>query len=198
MAEMCLHEKCPISFHIFIVTLTTLVGIWLTAQWIDSLFRPNQYAHTFLMRQMDFRDPGWQPRCGITTDRRSKRGREFTIFAIREYVERGPEGNNPKPFDFEIPGLTVHLSPFGIGCGPTATVTTYGFIIATPVWVMGLGAWTYPVFSMIRGPLRRLRRRRRGLCVKCGYNLTGAPQPRCPECGTASPAKFNDLTPQPP
>ena len=27
------------------------------------------------------------------------------------------------------------------------------------------------------------RRFRRGLCPKCGYNLTGLTEPRCPECG---------------
>ena len=30
---------------------------------------------------------------------------------------------------------------------------------------------------------RRLSRRDRGLCRRCGYNLTGLTQPRCPECG---------------
>ncbi len=42
----------------------------------------------------------------------------------------------------------------------------------------------YPAIAFIRGPLRRYRRRRRGLCVTCGYNLTGNESGRCPECAT--------------
>jgi len=40
----------------------------------------------------------------------------------------------------------------------------------------------YPAIVFPR-PLRRRSRRKRGLCVACGYNLKGLPEPRCPECG---------------
>ena len=41
----------------------------------------------------------------------------------------------------------------------------------------------YPTISLIRGPLRRRRRRGKGLCLKCGYDLTGNVSGVCSECG---------------
>ena len=32
---------------------------------------------------------------------------------------------------------------------------------------------------------RRRKRKKLGLCVKCGYNLKGLTELRCPECGSA-------------
>ena len=53
-----------------------------------------------------------------------------------------------------------------------------------PLWFVFLLFATYPAIAFIRGPLPRWRRRRKGLCLKCGYNLTGNVSGVCPECGT--------------
>jgi len=60
------------------------------------------------------------------------------------------------------------------------------FWIGTPAVLLAL----WPAISFVRGPLRRFRRRRRGLCIPCGYNLAGNASGVCPECGT----KFESLT----
>ena len=48
----------------------------------------------------------------------------------------------------------------------------------------------YPFLAFIRGPLRRHRRRRRGECIGCGYDMTGNVSGVCPECGFAIVAKI--------
>jgi peptidoglycan/LPS O-acetylase OafA/YrhL len=41
------------------------------------------------------------------------------------------------------------------------------------LWLPLLLFAAYPTIAFIRGPVRRWRRRRKGWCVKCGYDLTG-------------------------
>ncbi len=56
--------------------------------------------------------------------------------------------------------------------------------IDTPLPMLAI---LFALFSMllgIRGPLLRRRRRKRGLCVKCEYDLTANVSGTCPECGT--------------
>lgn len=53
-----------------------------------------------------------------------------------------------------------------------------------PFWAPAVILLICPAAAMLAGPLRRRKRRKRGQCLKCGYNLTGLPEPRCPECGT--------------
>ena len=54
--------------------------------------------------------------------------------------------------------------------------------VAFPHWVVCVAALIYPIAVLVRRLVAR--RRRPGHCVKCGYDLRGLPEPRCPECGT--------------
>lgn len=51
------------------------------------------------------------------------------------------------------------------------------------LWELSLLGALYPAFAFWRGPVRRFNRRRHGLCLACGYNLTGNTSNVCPECG---------------
>lgn len=62
--------------------------------------------------------------------------------------------------------------------------TSRTYWLQCPIWLLPALFAPFPTFALIRGPVRRWRRRRRGLCVGCGYNLTGNVSGVCPECGT--------------
>ncbi len=52
-------------------------------------------------------------------------------------------------------------------------------------WLVLAAFSVYPVFFLIRGPLRRHPRRKRNECIRCGYQLEGNASRVCPECGEA-------------
>lgn len=66
---------------------------------------------------------------------------------------------------------------------PTIESTGDGVGLFVPIWVPLVCFTAYPILVLIRTIRRRLRPKA-GHCSKCGYNLTGLPEPRCPECGT--------------
>jgi len=68
---------------------------------------------------------------------------------------------------------------------PSAGVINNGVATAVKIglWIPFLILLTYPAIAFIRGPYRRYMRREKGLCLKCGYNLTGNVSGICPECG---------------
>ena len=50
-----------------------------------------------------------------------------------------------------------------------------------PLWIPTLLFAAYPAYRLL--PFHRRRKRKKlGLCVKCGYDLRGSKE-RCPECG---------------
>jgi len=55
--------------------------------------------------------------------------------------------------------------------------------VRIPLWGPMVLFLLYPAINLVRGPLRRWRRRRKGLCLRCGYDLRGNASGVCPECG---------------
>lgn len=54
-----------------------------------------------------------------------------------------------------------------------------------PLWLV-VGLLVIPSGAgIVRGPLRRRYRLRRGLCLRCGYDVSRCVGERCSECGTA-------------
>ena len=56
-------------------------------------------------------------------------------------------------------------------------------MVYCPFWIPVLLVAAYPILLLIKTIRLRLRHKP-GHCSKCGYDLTGLPDPRCPECGT--------------
>lgn len=61
---------------------------------------------------------------------------------------------------------------------------SYVVEVVFPLWAPFIVLSIYPIIAFIRGPFRRYRRRKKGLCIQCGYNLTGNTSGICPECGS--------------
>ena len=65
-----------------------------------------------------------------------------------------------------------------------------------PFWLAALLLGAYPIAALIRGPVRRWRRGKRGHCPQCGYDLTGNVTGICSECGTTlDPNDIPTVTP---
>ena len=51
-------------------------------------------------------------------------------------------------------------------------------------WILFPALAVYPMVALVGGLFRHRRRRQKGLCPQCLYNLTGNVSGVCPECGT--------------
>ena len=73
----------------------------------------------------------------------------------------------------------VNLSARGTRLPPVSVT-----VVRTSMWTLLLILTAYPALAFIRGPVRRYCRHKRGLCLACGYDLTGNESGVCSECGT--------------
>jgi hypothetical protein len=72
---------------------------------------------------------------------------------------------------------------FGLRSGPEDPEEGRYTVVIVPCWFIAVAAGVLPI-GAFSGHLRRARRRSRGLCPACGYDLRATPG-RCPECGEA-------------
>lgn len=93
------------------------------------------------------------------------------------YVEADSDPRLPVFTGWNLKGF----SRVGIVSLPSYQAHPGLFKLYIPLWMpMILFGWS--AWILYRPISSRRRRQRAGLCVKCGYSLTGLTEPRCPEC----------------
>ena len=112
-----------------------------------------------------------------------------------EYWHTTVTRERPRPLAVSFGGLAVErFSGGGYVCGGFrswlrtggARQYLWSVVVFVPLWMPTVLFAAYPAIALARSPGRRHRRRRkRGQCVKCGYDLTGNVSGVCSECGTA-------------
>jgi len=95
------------------------------------------------------------------------------------------------PFAYEH---WVSASPSQWGRNGTRAIdgTYRSHLVTVPFWLVIGMCYVYPIVCFVRGPLRRLRRHQRGLCIYCGYDLRGG-DGFCPECGETTQAPTDTI-----
>ncbi len=112
----------------------------------------------------------------------------WPLLAMRSHYELGAASRNASG-NYESPvraprGILIStgsdierriLPVRAIWPGFAINTAFYAAILAM-LWLLALGPFT----------ARRIIRRKRGCCIKCGYDLRGAEHDACPECGAAT------------
>lgn len=71
--------------------------------------------------------------------------------------------------------------------GPDYAIQGTASYFIVPSWLaipLLAASPTWAALWFLKRKITQRYRRKRGLCLRCGYNLTGLLEPRCPECGT--------------
>ena len=177
---------------IVVFTVLTLVTLVL---WVGSYHSPFWFSESAIRLNGSGWDKTLDTRQGYFAHVAAERGH-----LVAEYRSRTPPhvpstgtvlaacgleiSQLPAPLYCDYPSaeeLSAGLQRFQQGIGPVR-ITTFRVGLWLPLMLVA----GYPAAALIRGPVRRYRRRLRSECLHCGYNLTGNVSGRCPECGTAT------------
>jgi hypothetical protein len=188
-----------------ITYLALLVAI--TLLWLRSYWALDQLYGSALGRGFDANSFNGQCQIRVTTQYRVRAGL-YPNGAIEDYprpfdvLERDMTFDNPShvvrqrwplketsywepdPVRLPRPDYRRWLAFARMGPGRYTWVD----LVIVPYWLVIVVA-AAPLLAFIPGAIRRCRRRRAGLCARCGYDLRATPG-RCPECGMeARPAQ---------
>jgi cytochrome P450 len=98
------------------------------------------------------------------------------------------------PTEFAFAGARVATGLHGVNDSPWRYKPYWA--TEAPLWMLLCLAAIAPLL-WISMSVRRRRLARRGLCLRCGYDLRASPT-RCPECGATPPSASPDLARRPP
>jgi hypothetical protein len=120
--------------------------------------------------------------------------------AVTFYMVHKGSGSTPDPFDVFHSWITFryvrdrYRDALGNAGGKSWREWTFsrtafpGSVLVTvfriPLWLPLLVFAAYLLAAFAVSRIRRRHHELYPLCARCGYNLTGLPESRCPECGT--------------
>ena len=148
---------------LFCLGLLSIIALfhWLTGRWVDFhlwAVEGDLYAWVYLpARHSEERRNAWD----------------------RFHSPHGEGGIEWKSFDLKWISAETWVEPIDFESARWERAIE----VRSRAWLLFLACGAYPTVAFIRGPLRRWRRRRKGQCAICGYDLTGNTSGRCPECG---------------
>jgi len=117
----------------------------------------------------------------VLPDQRTEVYLQFGGIAIGQYDALFAQPSRIYSFSKSTPGFT--LMPY-VCLERVQQIPSFApqIFVVVPLWIPTLLFAIYPAVSVGRF-VRRRGRKRRGVCVNCGYSLKMLTVPRCPECG---------------
>jgi hypothetical protein len=137
--------------------------------------------------------PGVVPEWELANFRTAQRQRDAMTGALPHRYGEASILRSTRQMDAMTSALARHLDQVTQVIAQTLikpAPSPFTTIPASPYYRVSLGLWLlcvlvgmYPLLFLVYPGIRRWRRKRRGLCATCAYDLTGNTSGVCPECG---------------